>query len=67
MVRRDREKWESPYIFLLVGNVDAEYQRLVKKGVRFKSEPKNQSRGGSVASFTDPDGNIVCLLQGREN
>lgn len=55
-----------PYIFLVVDDVDAETKKLKDKGVKFKSEPKDQSWGGKVASLTDPDGNVICLLQWKE-
>jgi len=62
-----REKKEgSPYIFLLVDDLDAEHRELKAKGVKFKREPEDTSWGGRVASLTDPDGNVVCLLQWKE-
>jgi len=60
------EKKGSPYIFLIVDDVDKEYEQLKEKGVKFKSEPKDQPWGGRVASLTDPDGNKICLLQWKE-
>jgi len=60
------EKEGSPYMFLLVDNVDAEYRELSSKGVKFESEPRDTSWGGRVASLTDPDGNVVCLLQWKK-
>jgi len=57
------KKEGSPYVFLLVDNVDAKYRELKNKGVNFKSEPRDKPWGGRVASLRDPDGNMVCLLQ----
>lgn len=57
------EKGNWPYIFLSVDDVDAEYQRLMDKGVKFITEPKDEYWGGRTASLTDPDGNKVVLVQ----
>lgn len=37
--------------------------RLKAKGVKFLREPEKEHWGGLVATFHDPDGNIVQLLQ----
>jgi len=60
------EKKGSPYVFLIVDDVDAEYQELKNKGVKFKYEPKDQTWGGRVATLTDPDGNLLCIWQRKE-
>jgi len=49
-------------IYMLVDDVDKEYQDLKKKGVRFITEPKDQPWGGRTATFTDPDGNKFILV-----
>jgi predicted enzyme related to lactoylglutathione lyase len=33
------------------------------RGVRFVREPSPEPWGGWIATFTDPDGNLVQLLQ----
>jgi len=48
-------------IYMLVDDVDKEYQDLKKKGVNFISEPKDQPWGGRTATFVDPDGNKFIL------
>lgn len=63
---RKGKKEGLPYVFLLVDDVDTEYQQLKEKGVKFKSKPEDVSWGGRVASLTDPDGNVLCLLQWKE-
>ena len=49
-------------IFMLVDNVDEEYQDLKSKGVNFLTEPKDQYWGGRTAKFADPDGNKFILV-----
>jgi len=49
-------------IFMLVDDVDKEYQDLRKKGVNFVTEPKDQHWGGRTAMFADPDGNKFILV-----
>jgi len=54
-------KGEGIDIFMLVDDVDKEYQDLKKKGVNFVTEPKDQSWGGRTAMFADPDGNRFII------
>ena len=35
----------------------------MKQGVQFIREPEEESWGGTVATFSDPDGNILQLLE----
>jgi len=60
-------KENSPYIFLSVDDVDAEYQKLMQKGVKFSSKPKNEHWGGRTATLTDPDGNKIVLVEYKED
>ena len=39
------------------------YQRLAAQGVTFIRPPEQEGWGGWVATFLDPDGNILQLLQ----
>jgi uncharacterized glyoxalase superfamily protein PhnB len=48
-------------MYLLVDDVDEAYRTLKGKGVRFVTEPKDQSWGGRTAEFVDPDGNMFIL------
>jgi catechol 2,3-dioxygenase-like lactoylglutathione lyase family enzyme len=52
-----------PDIYLQVDNVDDEYVELKSKGVRFLTEPQDQSWGARTAKFVDPDGNMFILVQ----
>jgi len=53
----------APDIYLQVDNVDDAYRELKGKGVRFLTEPKDQSWGGRTAKFLDPDRNVFILVQ----
>ncbi len=50
------------HIAIGVSDFEAEYQRLLAKGVNFLSAPET-SKGNTVVFFTDLDGNFVHLIQ----
>ena len=52
-----------PDIYLQVDDVDEAYRELERKGVRFLTEPKDQSWGARTAKFVDPDENMFILVQ----
>jgi uncharacterized glyoxalase superfamily protein PhnB len=47
---------------IAVEDIQAVYQSLRSKGVEFTSPPEQQSWGGTLAHFKDPDGNIITLF-----
>ena len=51
---------------LSVADIRAVHQRLARDGVVFSREPAREEWGGWVATFTDPDGNILQLMQPPE-
>jgi uncharacterized glyoxalase superfamily protein PhnB len=53
-------------INLQVEDIDAEQARLEAAGVRFFRKQGREFWGGLISSFLDPDGNIVQLLEYRE-
>jgi catechol 2,3-dioxygenase-like lactoylglutathione lyase family enzyme len=53
----------TPDINLQVDNVDETYRDLTSKGVRFLTEPKDQTWGARTADFKDLDGNVFTLVQ----
>jgi predicted enzyme related to lactoylglutathione lyase len=56
----------DPYrvmVNLGVADIHQEYQRLCQKGVQFIRPPEQEHWGGWVATFLDPDGNILQMLQ----
>jgi len=44
-------------------NIRSEARRLAEAGVEFIRHPEQESWGGWVATFKDPDGNVLQLLQ----
>ena len=57
---------KDPYRFmphLGVDDIHAVAARLVDAGVEFIRQPEQESWGGWVATFRDPDGNTLQLLQ----
>jgi predicted enzyme related to lactoylglutathione lyase len=46
-----------------VDDIRAVHARLEKAGVVFTRPPESEEWGGQVASFLDPDGNLLQLLQ----
>ena len=57
---------KDPYRFmphLGVADIHAVAARLAEAGVEFIRQPEQESWGGWVATFRDPDGNVLQLLQ----
>jgi predicted enzyme related to lactoylglutathione lyase len=48
---------------LTVADIRAVHARLTRAGVGFSREPACEDWGGWVATFADPDGNILQLMQ----
>jgi predicted enzyme related to lactoylglutathione lyase len=46
-----------------VDDIHAAHARLAAAGVTFTREPGQEPWGGWVATFSDPDGNTLQLLQ----
>ncbi len=46
-----------------VDDIHAEHARLAAAGVPFIRVPEREHWGGWVATFSDPDGNVLQLLQ----
>lgn len=49
-----------------VTDIHAAYRALLARGVVFVRPPEREHWGGWVASFRDPDGNLLQLLQPPE-
>ncbi len=59
----------DPYrvmVHLGADDIHSEYQRMHAAGVEFVRAPERERWGGWVATFRDPDGNVLQLLQGPE-
>ncbi len=50
-------------ISFFVDDIQATYESLKKKGVKFHLAPRKERWGGTLANFEDPDGNQFFLLQ----
>lgn len=48
---------------LEVSDIEAVHERLTALGVPFPRAPEREHFGGWIATFRDPDGNLVQLLQ----
>jgi predicted enzyme related to lactoylglutathione lyase len=56
----------DPYrimVHLDVADIHEQYRRLSGRGVEFIRAPEKEGWGGWVATFLDPDGNVLQLLQ----
>lgn len=51
------------HIALLVEDIEAEYKKLVEKGIEFQSPPRKLGTGNIVAFFKDPNGIVLHLHQ----
>ena len=50
-------------INLAVDDIRAVHGRLVQAGIVFTRAPEAEEWGGQVATFLDPDGNLIQLLE----
>ena len=50
-------------VHFAVPDIAATHRRLVDQGVEFSRPPEQERWGGWVATFADPDGNTLQLLQ----
>ncbi|MGD2177777.1 MAG: VOC family protein [Anaerolineae bacterium] len=57
------EQEGAPCVDFLVRDVDEGHRRLRKHGVRFLKAPHDTAWGSRIALFTDPDGNVMQLVQ----
>lgn len=46
-----------------VPDIRAKYAELLSKGVAFSGEPERQAWGGTLATFADPSGNELQLVE----
>ena len=46
-----------------IDDIHVEYHRLITKGVDFIRPPEKEHWGGWIATFQDPDGNTLQLIQ----
>ena len=53
----------SPSVEFLVDDVEKTYNELKRRGVKFVKELHEEPWGGKQATFTDPDGNVLEIVQ----
>ena len=60
----DEEELVGRYVgvSLTVADVQKSYETLRERGVEFLAPPSQQPWGGVLASFRDPEGNVLTLL-----
>ena len=55
----------SPVAYWHVADIEAKLAEVTGAGAAVKDPPRNVGGGRLVATFTDPDGNVLGLLQDR--
>jgi predicted enzyme related to lactoylglutathione lyase len=55
----------SPVAYWHVPDIEAKLAEVTAAGAEVKEPPRNVGGGRLVATFTDPDGNVLGLLQDR--
>ncbi|MGA9114223.1 MAG: VOC family protein [Candidatus Dormiibacterota bacterium] len=55
----------SPVAYWHVSDIEAKLAEVTAAGATVKEPPRDVGGGRLVASFTDPDGNVLGLLQDR--
>ena len=55
----------SPVAYWHVGDIEAKLADVTAAGATVKESPHDVGSGRLVASFTDPDGNVLGLVQDR--
>jgi predicted enzyme related to lactoylglutathione lyase len=53
----------SPVAYWHVADIEAKLAEVTAVGATVKDSPRNVGGGRLVASFTDPDGNVLGLIQ----
>jgi predicted enzyme related to lactoylglutathione lyase len=53
----------SPVAYWHVSDIEAKLAEVTAAGAKVKDSPRNVGGGRLVASFTDPDGNVLGLVQ----
>ena len=58
------QSMDSPVSYWHVEDIEAKLAEVTAAGATVKEPPRNVGGGRLVASFTDPDGNVLGLVQG---
>ena len=57
----------SPVAYWHVADIEAKLAEVTAAGAAVKDAPRNVGGGRLVATFTDPDGNVLGLIQDPES
>ena len=60
-----QERMTSPVAYWHVPDIEAKLAEVTAAGAAVKEPPRDVGGGRLVATFTDPDGNVLGLLQDR--
>jgi predicted enzyme related to lactoylglutathione lyase len=60
------EGMNSPVVYWLVADLDSKLAKLTAAGATVKQPPRDVGGGRVVATVTDPDGNVLGLLEDRK-
>ena len=60
------EGYAGPVVYFECGDLDVTVAYLQQQGLRFDSEPRDESWGWREARLRDPAGNAICLYQAGE-
>ena len=55
----------SPVAYWHVADIEAKLAEVTAAGAKVKESPRDVGGGRLVATFTDPDGNVLGLIQDR--
>jgi predicted enzyme related to lactoylglutathione lyase len=61
----DRQGMTSPTAYWHVADIEAKLAEVTAAGATLKDAPRDVGGGRLVATFTDPDGNVLGLIQDR--
>jgi predicted enzyme related to lactoylglutathione lyase len=56
----------SPIAYWHVSDIEAKLAEVTAAGAKVKDSPRDVANGRLVATFTDPDGNVLGLIQDPE-
>jgi predicted enzyme related to lactoylglutathione lyase len=57
------QNMDSPVAYWHVSDIEAKLAEVTKAGATLKDAPRDVGSGRLVATFTDPDGNVLGVLQ----
>jgi predicted enzyme related to lactoylglutathione lyase len=61
----DKQGLTSPTAYWHVADIEAKLAEVTAAGAKLKDSPRDVGNGRLVATFTDPDGNVLGLIQDK--